>query len=336
MKFSLVLPGREIPKHIKDCLKEQPSRSGAYNWLFLHHGEINTFESIRNNLEDYDVLQINMSPRDMPIIPEIRRALGNSSSTKLVLNNDYVCEKWNLWGQDPYYYRQMQRCGDMVFGTEPHQTSFMINGTFTFPHPTNTKVVKRIGCDPSTKDNSVGSIFHWWNPETFLTFLTVEKLKLKYGVSSRLFGYRETNAPPDMVSKFKNYMFDDIVPQLEFPDFANAIQRSRVVFDPNACHTYGRNGVELACWKIPVVGSDRVFSYNKLFPKLTCKPYDQNDIMKKFDMILDDKNKVKIQTMLDEAYDAVEYFNYDNSKARYMEALETAEKRGGHSWYQKQ
>lgn len=335
IKFSLVLPGRHIAPHIAECLEEQPARSGAYNWLFAHRGEINTFESIKDDLERYDVLQVNMAPVDMPIIPEIRRALGTSSSTKLVINNDYVCEKWNQWGLDPLYYRQIQRNGDMVFGTEEHQVSFMIEGAFCMPHPSNTKVLKRYGRDKSMAENSVACIHHWWDPQTYLSYLTLDKVKRKYGITkSRLFGYGKENM--DNMARYREQMFDDIVPLLEFSEFADYIQRARVVFDPNGCHTYGRNGVELACWKRPAVGSKRVFSYGKLFPEMSCEPYDQKDIMKSFDYVLNKKNKKLVEEDLEHAYQEVEYFNYKNSVDRYMAALEKAERRGGYDFYRKQ
>jgi hypothetical protein len=43
----------------------------------------------------------------------------------------------------------------------------------------------------------------------------------------------------------------------------------------------------------------------------------------------------KTQDILDRAYEAVEYFNYKNSKERFMAALEEATTRGGHEWYAK-
>jgi len=321
MRFTHVLAGKTIPPHIKDCLMEQPARSGMYNWIFVHKGEINTWWSIKDKIHEYDQIQINMSPADMPVIADIRDTIDRTGAkTKLILNNDYVCEKWGAWGIDPLRYDQVQRMGDMVFGTEPFQVSNMIEGTFCIPHPTNTEYVKRLGCDPATKQNSVGFIYHWWAGETYLPHRTLEKVKEKFGLKKiKMYAYNGRN---DDMAKYKGYMFDEIVPLLDFPDFAQAVQREKCLYDPNPCHTYGRNGVECALLGVPVVGSDRVFSYNLLFPDLVCDPYDFKATMEKFDIVFNQPEKLK--EIMAKAKEKAEYFNYENSRKRWNDACAEA------------
>lgn len=132
MKFTHVMGSNSIPSYIKECLEEQPARSGMYNWIFVFNGEINTYSGIKGRLHEYDVIQTNMSPKDFQTVISIREELTRTGNTKtkLVINNDYVCECWTKWGLDPRFYDSVQRMGDMVFGTEPHQVSNMINGAF--------------------------------------------------------------------------------------------------------------------------------------------------------------------------------------------------------------
>ena len=332
MKFLNLCAAREIPKHMQDALNEQPHRSGMYNWIFVHKGSIGTYWEYQNNLEDFDVIQVNCSPIDMTFVSEIRNKLQNSS-TKLVLNNDYVCEKWGKWVSqgtvNPYQYDSIQKMGDMVFGTEPHQVSNMIKGSFCMPHPTNTEMMKKVGSD--YESDSIGFIYHWWAGETYLPHRTVEMAKKQFKVaSSRLYAYQPET---DECLKWEKSMWDDKIGIQDFPTFAQMIQGERIVYDPNPCHTYGRNGVELACFRKPVVGSNRVFSYNKLFPELTCDPYDVNATMKAFELGLGTSEKK--EQMLDRAYEDVEFFNYKNSKTRWKEAFDIAIDRGGHEWYAK-
>jgi len=328
MRFTHVNGAREIAPHIKSCLEEQPARSGMYNWIFALKGEINTLWTLEDP-EKYDVIQVNMSPADMETVLELRRRLGNSSSTKLVVNNDYVCEYWGKWGESPYKYDHVQRQGDMVFGTEPHQVSNMINGSFCIPHPTNTKMLKRVTSDH--KQDSVGFIFHWWAPQTYLPHRTLELVKKRFGVKkSAIYGFKDEF---DEMRKYNKLMWDKKHELMRFPDFLEKIQGERCVYDPNPCHTYGRNGVELACFKKPVVGSNRVFSYNKLMPELTCDPYDVKETMKRFDLVFN--NPEKVAEIMDRAHKEVEFFNYSNSVKRFKEALEIATDRGGQSWYAK-
>ena len=126
-------------------------------------------------------------------------------------------------------------------------------------------------------------------------------------------------------------MWDRIEPLMPFPVYAEKVQGNRAMYDPNPCHTYGRNGVEFACWKLPVVGSDRVLSYNKLFPGLSCDPFDHKKAMEKFKIALTDNSKK--DEILDQAYEDVEWFNYHNSMKRWREAFEIANDRGGYEWY---
>jgi len=330
LKYLQVIPGRVIPPNIKACLEEQPARSGLYNWIFAHQGDYGTFwDHMDNKFEDYDVVQVNMSPIDMTQIPDIRRLL-RGSSTKLVLNNDYVCERWDTWGLDPFKYQALQRMGDMVFSTEPHQVSNMINGTYTIPHPTNTKVLKHLGTNQD--ENSVGFIYHWWAQSTYTHFLTMEKVRKKYGIKkATMFG--ETKGHDDKMERWRDMMFHERVPLISFPQFAQRLMAEKCIYDPNPYHTYGRNGVELACFKRPVVGSNRVFSYNYLWKGLSCSPFDAVGTMEKFDTVF--KNKEKVQEIIDRAYEQVEFFNYKNSRERFMAALDDATDRGGTDYYQK-
>lgn len=320
----------EIPSYIKDCLSEQPARSGMYNWIFAFKGEVNTWKSIKHKLHEYDVVQINMSPLDFQTVIEIREELTktNNTHTKLVINNDYVCECWSEWGTMPAYYDSVQKLGDMVFGTEPHQVSNMVNGAFCIPHPTNTEWLKRQTTD--TKSDSIGYVFHWWEGGTYLPYRTCEKVKAKFNIAkSHVYGYKPQH---DKMQRFLGLTWDKQMPLDDFPNYAERIMGERVVYDPNPYHTYGRNGVELACWGTPVVGSNRVFSYQKLFPELCCDPFDFNATMKCFDIVFNQPEKMK--EIMAKAYEEVEWFNYENSKKRFLEALDIAVKRGGHKWYQ--
>ena len=122
---------------------------------------------------------------------------------------------------------------------------------------------------------------------------------------------------------------------MNFPDFATTAQQQRCIFDPNPFHTYGRNGVEAACLRIPVVGSDRVFSYNKLFPGLCGEPYNFYSNMRLFEKAMKNPDKGDLKNMMDFAYEEVEYFNYKNSLERFNHALDICRDRGGYKYYEK-
>jgi hypothetical protein len=328
IKYVHPIPGRIIPPHIVECLNESPSRSGFYNWLLAFKGDIMTWDSVEDDLEKYDVVHVNMSPVDMTIVPEIRRKLKDSS-TMLVLNNDHVCEYWQNWNLDPFRYNQIQRLGDMVFGTEENQVSHMIDGAFCMPHPTNTRALKRFSVLDEHKRNGAGLIYHWWNPQTHLAYLALEKARKALGLeTTAVYGYKSSHDPS---KQWVQTLFDEVHEMTDFPKFIQKVGQERFIYDPNGYHTYGRNGVEAACIGLPVIGSNRVGSYKRLFPEMVCDPYNADQTRVLMEAL---KNEEWVQEQLDYAHQEVDYYSWEKSKERFIKNLEVCEDRGGYLWNQ--
>lgn len=324
---------RITPGAMSALTDEIPSRSGMYNWINVFKGEIQEFRSVntREKLEEYDVIQVNMSPMDSPLIPKIRALLGADSKTMLIVNNDYVCEAWDeAFNMLPEYYDDLQKMGDMVFGTEPHQVSNMINGAFCIPHPTNTKYLKALKSD--VKNDSIATIYHWWLGDTYLPSRTANRIKEKHGLSaSILYAYSEPER--DRMKRWCKIMWDTIMAGMNFVEYFEHLASNKLIYEPCAYHTYGRNTVETACMGVPVVGSDRVLSMRINYPNCCCDPYDAKKTQEIADRLLTDEKWR--QEQIDLAYKNVEYFNYENSKKRFMDALNECKARGGHEWYKR-
>ena len=337
MKYSIVVA--KITQPMKIALEEVPRRSGMYNWMFLFKGQINNFNDCMEELENYDVIQVNMSPVDQSIIPEIHERLKNSS-TKLVLNNDYVCEDWGRWHMPTLQYERIQKMGDMVYGTEPRQTSHMIEGSFCMPHPTWVSMLSKVGIDNDWPDDHkiLSSLFHWWEGRSFNQSLLFERLrrylvKKKFTVHTKTLGYSPEH---DVSKKWRKLMFDAQIGLMDYPEFLEHLGRSDLVLEQSAYHTYGRTSVDTACIGIPTIGTNRVFSMRHCWPNMICDPFDlrtQEKIAKK---VIEDPGWTQEQLKL--ARKKVEYFNYKNSKKRYLRALEIASesrsppKKGYYTW----
>ena len=219
-----------------------------------------------------------------------------------------------------------------MFSTEPHQVSNMIDGTFTMPHPTNTDCLKHLGTVKDYGPKSCGFLFRWWSGETYIPSRMLRKLKSKGVIDkSTIYAWHDKY---DHHSKYNQYMFDRSAGLMKFTKYMQELQGEKVIFDPCTYSTYGRNGVEMSCLGKPVVGSNRVWSYNKLMPELTVDPYDYRDVEKKFKFVMDNPEEVK--AIMDKAYKEVEWFNYSNSLKRWKDACKISFERGGHEWYQKQ
>jgi len=314
----------KIGEGTKSAMKEYPRRSGMYNWLYVFQGDMKPYDEV-DDFEKYDVVQLNMSPVDCIMIPEIKRKIPESSSTMLVLNNDYVAESWGALNWHPKEYENYQRMGDMVFGTEPHQTSCMIDGAYTIPHPTNIKRLKKVGVKSYyPEDNKVGFMYHWWEHKTYPSSLLGFKLKEKYGIRTRIYAY---DGKQDESARWAKVMFDEHIPGLDYPDYVNHLLSNKFLVELSSCHTYGRNSVDTAALGIPTMGTDRVYSMAKCFPNMVADPFDFKSQMSVADKIM--KGGKWLDEQMSIASDACEYFNYDNSKKRFLDALDESRKRLG-------
>jgi hypothetical protein len=324
----------DITDSIQAAMAEVPKRSGMYNWVLAFQGDIYPWKNVtKEMLKDYDVIQVNMSRCDLILVPQIRRVLNSmpeSERPMLVLNNDYVCEFWDNFQLHPDEYDELQKLGDMVFSTEHYQVSNMIEGTFCFPHPTNTKYLKKLR--GTKKSNTVAFIYHWWCGDTYTPWRIANKIKKKYNLdATRIYAYMDPKT--DKMMKFNKFMWDEKIGGLDFVDYVEHLASNKLVLELTPYHTYGRNTVETACCKIPVIGSDRVFSCRENYPETSCDPYDGEEIMRLADKWMTDEKWA--QRQIDMAFEKVEYFNYENSRKRFMDALEICKKRGGWKYYQR-
>ena len=313
---------QRITPSIQRALEEVPRRAGMFNWLFLFKGTIIPINIITPDiLEDYDVIQINMAPVDQPMIHKVRKMLPKSSSTLIIGNNDYTCESWELWGVTPQYYEHAQDICDAVFGTEPYQTSFLRDDAFVIPHPCWTKMMKHIGTDDLEMDRfKVGYNFHWWEAKSYAANIIFDKLKIKYPkLITRIYGY---NPVHDKMKQWQKVMWDDIKDPMSYPSFLRSLMTNRFLFENCSYHTYGRTSVDTACLGVPTVGSNRIMSMRHCFPNMSFDPFDAKSIVECMDKILQGGSWLDEQ--MDYASEAVEYFNYDNSKERYLKMYDYA------------
>ena len=154
MKY--LIPVNKVIDEVKQIFMETPTRSGFYNWRNVMEADMASYNSIKDNTDNWDVIHVNMNPSNWWFILELGRKLKNSS-TKLVLNNDHVSEFWHRWELDPSVYLQVQECGDVVFGTEPFQTSQMIDRAFWMPHPSN---IREMNIERANKLKTLVDTYH--------------------------------------------------------------------------------------------------------------------------------------------------------------------------------
>jgi len=308
---------------MKKALDEVPRRGGYYNWLFLHKGEMLPF-SQDIDFEKYDVVSMNMSPVDQVLVPQVRAKIPKSSSTLLILNNDYVAEAWTTWGTHPIHYENIQALGDVCYSTEPHQVSLMREGTYTIPHPHWIKTLKHLNVQWNHSSNNIGAIYHWWSGKSYIESLLFYKLQRKYPkLWSRLYAYYGK----DEMRRWQKVLFNEQMKLLPYPEYLRSLATNKFLLENCRYHTYGRNTVDTAALGIPSVGSDRVFSMKLCWPEMCCDPIDGKKMMEIMEKVI--KGGSWLDKQLDYAYEACEHFNYQNSRERYMSMVEETSRRLG-------
>jgi len=308
-----------LTQSMKDCLDEVPRRGGFFNWLFAFKGEISAFNDV-DDFNKYDIIHINGSPNDQILASEVRRRINKDNKrTKIVLNNDHVHEIWPQWNMPFQRYYDAQRQADMVFGTEQYQTSNLIEGAKCIPHPHWIHMLKRWG--RKNVNDSIGYLFHWWEGNTMTPGIWSYKLR-EQGIKhrSKLYAYM-----PDR-DKFPNWTkvyFDDLISPMAYPQFIESIIQNKIVVDYCGYHTYGRTSVDMAAIGVPMVGSNRIDSMRRCFPFTSHDPYDTKAMVESIKKLWTDEAFYK--KVVDYAKEACEYYNYKNSKERFLKALKETE-----------
>jgi hypothetical protein len=306
-----------LTEDIQEVFHEIPRRGGFFNWLQVFNGDLFQYDAklmTKEWLEQYDIVHVNLPPADQLLIPKLRRTLSNNSKTKLVGNNDHVCEIWHKFGNHYDTYHDVQRQCDMVFGTEHHQTSHMIDTAKVIPHPHDIEVLKHMYTDMTY--HKVGVLFHHWEGKTFTTSILCDKIFKQFGMTSKVYAYENSK---DECQRWGRILFDEFVGGLAYPDFIDDLISNKIVIEPCSYHTYGRTTVDLAAIGIPCVGSNRVDSMRRCFPFTSFDPYDIAGQLKVIKQLLNDEQfKLKVIAY---AKNASEYYNYNNSRKRFLDAL---------------
>lgn len=310
----------KVSEDIKNCLNEVPRRGGFFNWSFVFKGDIMAYNDV-DDFEKYDIIHLNGSPSDQVLLWEIRRKIGWNSDTKIVYNNDHVCEIWDGFKLHPLHLFNAQRQADMVFGTEPHQASNMIDGAFTMPHPHWIHMLKRFGRRDITE--SIGYLFHWWESKKFIPTIWSYKLK-EQGIKhhSRLYSYMPH---ADKHPEYLRATWDETISPMNYPEFIDNFITNKLVVDYCGYHTYGRTTVDCAAIGVPMVGSNRIESMNRCFPQLAIDPFDGKGSVELMKRLW--KDETFYAEVIDYARGASEYYNYKNCRDRFMSALEEVERR---------
>ena len=297
----------------QQLLDEDVTRTGLYQWLNVFNGDIKYPRDVLDYSE-YDIIQLNMSPQDLPLIHRVRKELGENSKTKLIINNDFTEELWGTSYEFPEVLEALLQNADMIFGTEYNQVTGLSElaqrRVYVVPHPADTKRLKAMS--PIPKKDIISTIWRRYDRFSYVPSLVVRN----HGLTTQLIGYDKDKDPKVYMT---TALFDYVLAGTNYFEFCDQLRESKVVYDPFTFTSYSRTTVDTAALGIPVVGTDRTQSMQICYPYTCVSPYDVAKARQLIEKVLNDKEFHDL--VVDTAKRNCEFYNHANSKERYLVAL---------------
>jgi hypothetical protein len=288
--------------------------SGLWQWYlaFDKYGKKGEADLIRRgeDLEKYDIIHINMTGGNLPLPQMVRDELGDGSDTKLVVNVDFDVAQWGAIWKYPTILMDAINCADMLFHVESAGAKIISHAlnrdVHTLPHPVDV-----VGLDSYKKierEATITTMWHRYIPDCMLPYLAQKYIPL-YRV---LLGYREKMPTLSM--------YDHVYQPRSFIDSIDVMSCSTFGCDLYAGHSYGRSVIEYAALAVPCVCSNTIEASCRCFPDLAVDPYDISGAHERFQMLMDDDEKlVDVYTY---AYNAAGYYSQEKCYNRFVNALE--------------
>jgi len=261
---------------------------------------------------------LNADPIDVRLAYEMRDALGNSSSTQLVLNQDHAPELWDNSFDHPQDLFQAMKVSDKIFATSPTARNLMQHvigdkkKVWLNPHPCETHVLKKVRA--AFKSDHLLVFWHrYMGGQSMIPWIVAKDLYPEVSLTS----YMQS---ADRNQRKTSCMFKRIINSTEFISFIKMLKEATFAFEPFDSYSYGRNTCDTACVGLPTVGNRSLYSMRVNYPMTNCDPYDINTVHKMF-------NDLKTSPgFADEVRDIasynVEHFGHEESRKRFMQMLE--------------
>ena len=306
----------------KISLSDPLIMGGLYCWVtaFREAGGLGVMKATmaREELEKFDIVHVNVTPGHYSYVPQLREALGKSSSTKLIANVDYAT---TLWGNtDPFILKKVLEEADMVFHVESsgarRLSGVMGKEIHCIPHPVDVERLGKLKVQPS-HPAVVTCHFHryWgtWAPYYYAT------LNLRKEFNLRTMLVNVWGDSPIKVS-LEAY-FDEIVGNTNYMEFMQKVMAPAFAnIDVTPDITYGRGIVEAAALGIPTIGANGIEAARTIYPELVVGSEEDNEIERHLRRLITDTEFAKI--MSDQGIERCKFYSTKNSYERMVKAME--------------
>lgn len=319
-KLSYCLCGdKTAEKNWEEMKDGELSLSGLWLWAKAAHlhgkkGDIRVIKR-KHELEEYDAVAINLTPGNFALPQVMRDELGNSSSTKLIVNIDFEVDNWDGIWQYPPLLEKILGCVDVVFHVEPVGAAVLEHvlgrKVHLLPHPVDLKGLDKI--KQKERDPTIVTLYHRHTHEIATPYWAQKGVPL----NRVLLGYISGKVPASQ-------MYDLALGYMKFGEAMQVLAKALIGYHVHRGYTGGRGVIECAALLVPCISSETIYASKICFPSLVCKPFDikrQHELM----MMLIDDHEASEQ-IVRYAWEAAEHFSLENCYKRMCEALEEEER----------
>ena len=289
--------------------------SGLTNWGRVFKGHYHMPMTV-DEYGNYDVIHVNMTPKNVGMIGRIRRHLAEVEREKwpkIVANTDHAIDMWVGYERIDLLREDLLKA-DALFSVEPVMAGSLALLTdrevTVCPHPTNVdqlreKYGKMKNTDPFNK-RTILVVSHPYDQNYIVPTLVVQELKKDMpDLAAILIGQVQKDGA------WLRSVYDEWYESVQFPVMMEVVSRANVVVDTAITHSYGRLPVECAAVGTPCVADRNVASARDLFTGLCVDVHDGSDITGSVRMALSDPKGF----MPDDS--TVDYYGYAKRREQF-------------------
>jgi len=320
--------------HFPELITEKVSRPGMYQWSRAFNtgkdtGEIRHINQVaQGDLKNYDIVHANLCGVSAASVTRIKDAI-RGTNTKLILNLDYAVEIVQEGFPRPKEMWEALMAADFIFAQEPFQKNFIefflkyhcpekrdMHPIPIIPHPCDTEGLKQFCVPNEDRLDQCAVIIHRYREHIMVPAMVT------WGIKSNTWGvgFTQGNMPLGM--------FTESSPLMEWDRYVYKLAHSTTALDYYlGIHSHSRFVEECACLKIPCVSTAESYMGKLLFPELNHDEMDMQGIRSDLEKLekgfeAGEQSEFYLEQQ-QKASEAVEQFNWLNSKQHLLDAMRT-------------
>ena len=322
--------------HFPELITKEVTKPGSLNWYKAFNaypnwtGEVRERDTLaKEDFENFSIIHLTLAGVNVQLIKDIRHALGQGSSTLLILSTDYAFENFENGFNYPLEMHEGAKCADFIFAQEPAQQGLWnyivkeyMKKTWTVPlvpHPVNTEGIKPMYVEPEQRVDKCAYLYHKYDRQTVIPSMLLDGL----GIPSLMLGYLDVQAlragrgvGKEVPAGFFHYNAG----WLDWKTYIYELKHCTLALDYYMFHSYSRFPQETACLGIPMVCSSHSYSGTLLYPETSHSPYDLPALRASLEKLIKDQELWK--KTVDYAREKVETMNWHNSVENLLKAME--------------